>query len=107
MCRLVSGARATWQKQQKLSDLYVLLMEEFPTMQNLFLSSHAFTTYVKEYKKLNWNYLPQVTVDYRLIELKDGVYNFADGELDPSSSEKWKYTSCASTWMNHIFHELT
>lgn len=70
----------------ELSELYTFILKQYPTKtQELLLQSRAFNLYVRDYKKLNFNWLPQISIARYLIELGDGIYNLNSGVFTPHS----------------------
>lgn len=105
VCQRIPGSIGTWEQGPALSELYSLMLREFPIKaQELLINSRSFNMFLKDYSKLNLKWLPQVNVDSRLIELKDGVYNFKLGEM--FNHGDWGLTSCASYWLNNSFNDL-
>lgn len=59
LCKLKPGSKATWEEFIELSELYTLIVKQYPIKtQELFMQSRAFNLYTRDYKKLNFNWLP-------------------------------------------------
>jgi hypothetical protein len=105
VCKLISGAKASWMPEVLLSDFYTSLIKSFPVKgQELLNNSRSFNLYIRDYSKLDFNWLPRITVATHLVELSDGIYDFRIGEL--SSVDNWGLTSCASYWLTLSFNNL-
>lgn len=103
--QLIPGTQASWRKWVSLSDLYTTIINFLPPIgKDVFFNMKAIHMYCREYQKLNFNYLPQLSIKSNLIELKDGIYDFQLGKI--SSVKEWGLTSCASSWLTYEFNNL-
>ena len=107
LCKLKQGAKATWEEFMELSELYTFIIKQFPIKtQELLMQSRAFNIYTRDYKKLNFSFLPQVTIAGYLVELLDGIYNLRTTDLTPHSDTDLGLVSCSSFWPNTTFQDL-
>ena len=91
----------------ELSELYTLIMKQYPIKtQELLMQSRAFNFYTRDYKKLNFNWLPQVIIPGYLIELLDGIYNLRTGVFTPRAETNLGLVSCSSFCPNTPFQEI-
>jgi hypothetical protein len=105
VCRLIPNARASWVRGGTISDFYGSLLIKLPVKaQELLNNAPSFNLYIRDYSRLDFHWLPQISVETNLVELQDGIYDFRIGQL--SSSSDWGLTSCASNWLNHSFNNL-
>lgn len=102
------GARATWEEYLALSELYTLIIKQFPIKtQELLINSRPFNLYVRDYQKLDFNWLPQVTIAEHLVELRDGIYNLRTGEFKPLFEDtNLGLISCSTFWPQFTFQNL-
>lgn len=70
------------------------------------MQSRAFNLYTRDYKKLNFNWLPQVTIRGYLVELFDGIYDLRNGQFTPHSEIDLGLVSCSSFWPKTSFQQL-
>lgn len=105
VCKLIPGAQASWTPEVSLSMFYTRLMKSLPLKgQELLNNSRSFNLYIRNYSKLDFDWLPKITVETYLVELSDGIYDFRLGELLPA--DNLGLTSCASYWSYHSFNNL-
>ena len=105
VCKFIPGAQASWTPEVSLSVFYIRLMKSLPLKgQELLNNSRSFNLYIRNYSKLDYNWLPRITVSTNLVELKDGIYDFVIGELSEVSN--WGLTSCGSNWLDKSFNTL-
>lgn len=108
ICRLQEGARATWEEYLALSELYTLIIKQFPIKtQELLINSRPFNLYVRDYQKLDFNWLPQVTIAEHLVELRDGIFDLRTGEFKPHFEDtNLGLISCSTFWPQFTFQNL-
>jgi hypothetical protein len=107
ICKLKIGAKATWEEVMELSELYTLIIKQYPIKtQELLMQCRAFNFYTRDYKKVNFNWLPQITIPAYLIEVLDRIYNLRTGEFKPYSDIDLGLVSCSSFWPNTTFQNL-
>ena len=107
LSQLQVGAKATWQDFIELSELYTLIIQKFPIKtQELLMASRPFYLYTRDYNKLNFNLLPQITIPPYLIELRNGIYNFRTGKFTKHSENTLTLISCSSFWPEITFPDL-
>ena len=59
-----------------------------------------------DYKKLDFNWLPQVQIAGHLIELGDGIYNLRTGDFTAHSGNDLGLLSCSTFWPEITFQDL-
>lgn len=107
LCQLRPGAKATWQECVELSELYTMIIKRVPIKtQELLMQSRAFNLYTREYHRLNFNWLPQVTIAGHLIELSDGIYNLRTGKFTSHDYIDLGLVSCSTFLPDITFQGL-
>ena len=106
--RLKVGAKATWEECMELSKLYTFIIKQYPIKtQELLMQSRAFNFYTRDYKKLDFNWLPQITIPGYLLELFDGIYNLRTGKFTPHSDNiNMDLVSCSNFWPELTFEDF-
>ena len=106
--RLKVGAKATWEECMELSKLYTFIIKQYPIKtQELLMQSRAFNFYTRDYKKLDFNWLPQITIPGYLLELFDGIYNLRTRKFTPHSDNiNMDLVGCSNFWPELTFEGL-
>jgi hypothetical protein len=110
LAKLKLRAKATWEEDLQLSHLYTIILQKVPIKaQELLINSRPFNLYLRDYQKLDFNWLPQVTILSYLIELSDGIYNLRTGTFTPHShttDSQVGLVSCSTFWPDLTFQNL-
>ena len=108
LCKLIPYSSYTYEPYKLLSEIYAFFLNCYPTKtQELLTKPQALHLFMKEYSNDNENFLPVIPINYQLIELEDGIYDFSNGAHTPHC--EWtgsSYISCVSFWLNHSFARL-